>query len=91
MQRFDFRSSVSGGELFERVIDEEFDLTEKEVTFFMRQICEGVKFMHTQKVLHLDMKVRTLSSICYLSLQLQEQNRSNPLHTHSSTEEVIVI
>ncbi|XP_038047065.1 myosin light chain kinase, smooth muscle-like [Patiria miniata] len=47
---------VSGGELFERVIDEEFDLTEKEVTFFMRQICEGVKFMHAQKILHLDMK-----------------------------------
>ncbi|XP_071792544.1 myosin light chain kinase, smooth muscle-like [Asterias amurensis] len=47
---------VSGGELFERVIDESFDLTEKEVTFFMRQICEGVKFMHAQKVLHLDMK-----------------------------------
>ena len=54
-------SSVSGGELFERVIDEEFDLTEKEVTFFMRQICEGVKFMHAQKILHLDMKV---SSLC---------------------------
>ena len=49
--------SVSGGELFERVIDDEFDLTEKAATFFMRQICEGVGFMHKQKVLHLDMKV----------------------------------
>ncbi len=53
-----FVNSVSGGELFERVIDDEFDLTEKEVTFFMRQICDGVGFMHGQKVLHLDMKVR---------------------------------
>jgi myosin-light-chain kinase len=61
---FIYLLSVSGGELFERVIDESFDLTEKEVTFFMRQICEGVKFMHAQKVLHLDMKVRKLYSNC---------------------------
>ncbi|XP_072180712.1 myosin light chain kinase, smooth muscle-like [Diadema setosum] len=47
---------VSGGELFDRVIDEEFELTEAVVVFLMRQICEGVKFMHQQKVLHLDMK-----------------------------------
>lgn len=54
---FVFRDSVSGGELFERVIDEEFDLTEKECTFFLRQICDGVRFMHSKAILHLDMKV----------------------------------
>ncbi|XP_072047878.1 myosin light chain kinase, smooth muscle-like [Amphiura filiformis] len=54
---------VSGGELFDRVISDEFELTEKEVTFFMRQICEGVKFMHTQKVLHLDMKPENILCI----------------------------
>ena len=43
--------------MFERVIDDEFDLTEKAATEFMKQICDGVAFMHTQKVLHLDMKV----------------------------------
>ncbi|XP_077997458.1 myosin light chain kinase, smooth muscle-like [Glandiceps talaboti] len=47
---------VSGGELFERVVAEDFQLTEKEVVFFMRQICEGVVFMHEKNVLHLDMK-----------------------------------
>ncbi|XP_054752528.1 myosin light chain kinase, smooth muscle-like [Lytechinus pictus] len=47
---------VSGGELFDRVVDEEFELTEAVVVFLMRQICEGVKFMHEKKVLHLDMK-----------------------------------
>ncbi|XP_033098292.1 myosin light chain kinase, smooth muscle-like [Anneissia japonica] len=47
---------VSGGELFERVIDEEFDLTEKDCVMFMTQICEGMQFMHEKKIIHLDMK-----------------------------------
>ncbi|XP_070199611.1 myosin light chain kinase, smooth muscle-like isoform X1 [Littorina saxatilis] len=47
---------VSGGELFERVINDDFILTEKACVMFMRQICEGVAFMHNQRVLHLDIK-----------------------------------
>ncbi|KAK7500374.1 hypothetical protein BaRGS_00008281 [Batillaria attramentaria] len=47
---------ISGGELFERVINDDFILTEKACIMFMRQICEGVAFMHNQRVLHLDMK-----------------------------------
>lgn len=54
---FLYFSSIEGGELFERVIDEDFVLTEKAVTIFMRQICEGVDYMHTKNILHLDMKV----------------------------------
>lgn len=48
---------IEGGELFERVIDDDFILTEKVVTVYMRQICEGVEYMHSQNILHLDMKV----------------------------------
>ncbi|KRT78962.1 protein kinase, partial [Oryctes borbonicus] len=47
---------IEGGELFERVIDDDFVLTEKACTVFMRQICEGVDFIHKQNILHLDMK-----------------------------------
>ncbi|KAK4881525.1 hypothetical protein RN001_004844 [Aquatica leii] len=47
---------IEGGELFERVIDDDFVLTEKSCTVFMRQICEGVAFIHKQRILHLDMK-----------------------------------
>ncbi|XP_050303008.1 myosin light chain kinase, smooth muscle-like [Anthonomus grandis grandis] len=47
---------IEGGELFERVIDDDFILTEKACTVFMRQICEGVDFIHKQRILHLDMK-----------------------------------
>lgn len=47
---------IEGGELFERIIDDDFDLTEKKAAIFMRQICQGVEYMHSQQVVHLDMK-----------------------------------
>ena len=33
---------LAGGELFERVVDEDFDLTEPHCVLFVRQICQGV-------------------------------------------------
>lgn len=53
---FSTSSRITGGELFERVIDDEFVLTEKACTVFMRQICEGVDFIHSSNILHLDLK-----------------------------------
>ncbi|XP_022194515.2 probable serine/threonine-protein kinase nek3 isoform X2 [Nilaparvata lugens] len=47
---------IEGGELFERVIDDDFILTEKACTVFVRQICEAVEFIHSQHILHLDLK-----------------------------------
>lgn len=48
--------SIQGGELFERIINEDYILTERECVHFMRQLCDGVAFMHTQSILHLDLK-----------------------------------
>ncbi|XP_052231642.1 myosin light chain kinase 3-like isoform X2 [Dreissena polymorpha] len=47
---------VSGGELFDRVINDDFILTEKACVMFVRQICEGIEFMHNNSILHLDLK-----------------------------------
>ncbi|XP_031421714.1 myosin light chain kinase 2, skeletal/cardiac muscle [Clupea harengus] len=47
---------VEGGELFERIVDESSPLTEVDAMVFVRQICEGVQYMHQMYVLHLDLK-----------------------------------
>lgn len=49
---------IDGGELFDRVIGDDFILTEKSCTVFVRQICEGIAFIHSKNVLHLDLKVQ---------------------------------
>lgn len=42
--------------MFERVIEEDYHLTEKACTVFVRQICEAVDFLHSRSILHLDLK-----------------------------------
>lgn len=48
--------SIEGGELFDRVIDDEFVLTEKTCTIFVRQLCQAMEFVHSNNILHLDLK-----------------------------------
>ncbi|XP_055624285.1 death-associated protein kinase related isoform X4 [Toxorhynchites rutilus septentrionalis] len=47
---------VEGGELFDRVLDEKFILTEKACAIFMRQICDAIAYIHGNNVVHLDLK-----------------------------------
>ncbi|KAK6303590.1 hypothetical protein J4Q44_G00260440 [Coregonus suidteri] len=47
---------VEGGELFDRIVDESTPLTEVDAMVFVKQICEGVSYMHQMYVLHLDLK-----------------------------------
>ena len=61
-------SSIGGGELFDRVIEDEFVLTERACVCFMKQILEGVSYMHHQQVIHLDLKVRKACCQCSSSL-----------------------
>ncbi|XP_054247871.1 myosin light chain kinase 2, skeletal/cardiac muscle [Indicator indicator] len=51
-----FMEFIEGGELFERIIDDDYHLTEVDCMVFVRQICEGIRFMHHMRVLHLDLK-----------------------------------
>uniref|UniRef100_A0A8C7XTS0 Myosin light chain kinase, smooth muscle n=1 Tax=Oryzias sinensis TaxID=183150 RepID=A0A8C7XTS0_9TELE len=54
---------ISGGELFERIIDEDFELTEREVIKYMLQIIDGVSFIHKQGIVHLDLKPENIMCI----------------------------
>ena len=44
---------LSGGELFERITAEGYTMSEAEVINYMRQVCEAVKHMHENNILHL--------------------------------------
>ena len=48
---------MSGGELFDRIADENYEMTESEVIMYMRQILSGLKHMHENNIVHLDIKV----------------------------------
>ncbi|ELV13978.1 Myosin light chain kinase family member 4 [Tupaia chinensis] len=52
---------VDGGELFDRIIDENYNLTELDTILFIKQICEGIRHMHQMYILHLDLKVEHIS------------------------------
>ena len=53
---------LSGGELFEKVAADNFELTEAEVVVFMREITEGARYIH-QQVLNCYLKFNFI--ICF--------------------------
>ena len=61
--------SLSGGELFDRLVAEDYDLKESDCITYMRQICQGVQHMHRNNIIHLDLKVGVAcSAFCFAVL-----------------------
>lgn len=79
---------ISGGELFERIVDEDFELSEREVIKYMLQIIDGVQFIHKQGIVHLDLKPenimcvnKTGSKIKLIDFGLARRLGTHPLST----------
>lgn len=48
--------SVAGGELFDFLAEKE-SLSEEEATEFLKQILDGVNYLHAKQIAHFDLKV----------------------------------
>ncbi|XP_045076202.1 death-associated protein kinase 2-like, partial [Coregonus clupeaformis] len=56
---------VSGGELFDFLAQKE-SLSEEEATQFIKQILQGVRYLHSRKIAHFDLKVCVCLCVCAL-------------------------
>ena len=63
--------------MFDRVIEDEFVLTEKACVAFMKQIIQGVEFMHAEQIIHLDLKV-TSSPLFFHLLPFLNAGKATP-------------
>ena len=59
--------SIKGGELFE-FIETEGRVDEDVTVRLLRQVLEGVEFLHSQNILHMDIKVNACNGLMILQL-----------------------
>lgn len=66
---------VSGGELFDFLAEKE-SLTEEEATQFLKQILDGVQYLHSKRIAHFDLKVSHALFRVFPFLPAKESTRS---------------
>ncbi|XP_072488223.1 myosin light chain kinase 3 isoform X1 [Notamacropus eugenii] len=62
---------VDGGELFDRITDEKYHLTELDAILFTKQICEGLHYLHQHYILHLDLKPENILCVNQMGNQIK--------------------
>ena len=61
-----------GGELFDRISEESYTLTEADCVDFITQICQGVTYLHSHNILHLDLKVSSFIQTHIMIFRIQD-------------------
>ncbi|XP_068118678.1 myosin light chain kinase, smooth muscle-like isoform X2 [Hyperolius riggenbachi] len=62
---------IAGGELFERIVADDFDHTEVTSVQYMSQILTGVGYMHQQSIVHLDLKPENIVCVSKVSTKVK--------------------
>ncbi|XP_053322824.1 myosin light chain kinase family member 4 isoform X2 [Spea bombifrons] len=62
---------VDGGELFDRIIDDNCNLSELDTILFIKQICEGIQYMHQMYIIHLDLKPENIMCVSRADYQIK--------------------
>lgn len=63
--------SIAGGELFERLVDDNFEHTELTSARYMRQILQGMEYVHKQNIIHLDLKPENIVCVDTTGTQIK--------------------
>lgn len=66
-----FLCSIAGGELFERIVDDNFEHTEPTSARYMKQILEGMQYVHKQNIIHLDLKPENIVCVDHRGTQIK--------------------
>uniref|UniRef100_A0A672THT5 Protein kinase domain-containing protein n=1 Tax=Strigops habroptila TaxID=2489341 RepID=A0A672THT5_STRHB len=62
---------LDGGELFDEITDENYNLTELDAILFTKQICEGVHYLQQHYILHLDLKPENILCVNHTGNQIK--------------------
>ncbi|XP_043957725.1 myosin light chain kinase, smooth muscle-like [Gambusia affinis] len=88
---------VAGGELFERIVDENFEHTELTSARYVQQILEGMQYVHKQNIIHLDLKPENIVCVDTSGTQIKiidfglarELEKGKPLMVMHGTPEFV--
>ncbi|KAI3365201.1 hypothetical protein L3Q82_010304, partial [Scortum barcoo] len=62
---------IAGGELFERIVGDNFEHTEPTSARYMQQILEGMQYVHKQNIIHLDLKPENIVCVDTTGTQIK--------------------
>lgn len=81
-----FLNSVEGGELFKKICEEEV-ACETDAIFYLRQILEGLKHMHSKNIIHLDIKPENIMlDRCGENIKIIDFGLARDLSTDSNVD-----